>query len=183
MVCLFLPALACSSLRLSRARVVVCIRHHPGRRCPRRSRLDVHRPGAPSVGAAWPADRPRTTYEQARCHRRLLGLEESSLPRRHLSSGRDCVGIQSPLVIGSSPPGLRRLPLSSHSAGREIPGSRIRHRVHQVRGLSSPMAWPCATPMRNQDMKARVQNGYGSPGVLAPKEVAEPAIKVIITAA
>jgi hypothetical protein len=37
------------------------------------------------------------------------------------------------------------------------------------------MAWPRATP-RNQDMKARVQNGYGSPGVLALKEVAEPAI-------
>jgi hypothetical protein len=32
-------------------------------------------------------------------------------------------------------------------------------------------------------MKARVQNGYGSPGVLALKEVAELASKVIITVA
>ena len=32
-------------------------------------------------------------------------------------------------------------------------------------------------------MKAIVQNGYGSPDVLALKEVAKPAIKVIITVA
>ena len=44
------------------------------------------------------------------------------LSRRHLSSGRDCAGVQSPVVIRTSPASTAlRLPLSSHCAGRGVP--------------------------------------------------------------
>ena len=147
MACLSLPASPCNWPCLSHSPRVPRASHRPWGRCPHRRGRDFRRPCASEVGAARPADRPWTPYEQTRHNGRLLCLKESPLPRRRLPSGRDCSGTQSPLGISSSPPGHRRLPLCSHSAGREVSRRQVRQVIRHVRGFSPPVARPRATLM------------------------------------
>ena len=75
-----------------------------GRRSPHHRGRGPRRPGASGVGAAWPADRSRASYEHTRHDRCVLGLKESAVPRRCFRSGGNRVGGQFPLGVRALPP-------------------------------------------------------------------------------